>query len=77
MHISVAAALPDGLDMIAIPGGFSFGDGAAAQIIAEREAAGDSDHVQPVRQGGILVPDHPRLAPGGAGQGDGQVAVAI
>ena len=71
-HTGAALGLPDHLAHHRRAGG----DGAAAQVVAEREAAGHADHVER-RQLGLLVPD---AAHGGAERGlhrDGEVPVAV
>ena len=82
--------LPPGLDLVGVPGGFSFGDylrcgaiaarspvmRAAAEVVAEGEAAGDRDEVEARGQRGLLVPDHRDLRPGG-GERRREVAIAV
>jgi hypothetical protein len=51
--------------------------GPAAQVVAVREAAGQDDQVQVVRQGRLLVPDHFNAGSGGALDGDLAVTIAI
>ena len=52
-------------------------DGAATQVVAVGEAAGQDDQVEVIRQGRFLVPDHLDAGSGRALDGDLAITVAV